>query len=394
MSYHGLYTYAWDLTEVDIGDLAVDLADIGIDTITLATSYHAGKFLRPHGVRGKVYFPEDGVLYFRPGIERYGRIEPATWSGLADFDPLDVLARQAPDLARVGWTVCCHNTRIGLAYPDVVAHNCFDDGYVYSLCPAHQDVRDYVVAMCRDLALSYELSALVLETPGWLPYDHGYHHEAQLHPLDRWARLLLGLCFSEASLAGCAAAGIDGEGLKARTRGLLERWLAAEQPIEEARAADWIAADLALDTEWGAYHRWRAECVASLVAEVRDAVPDATELRVIPSVQRPSARCWIEGSDLAELAAVADGLEICAYEPNAAAVRADIHDVRRRVGDAAQLNAVLRPGYPDLEGGADTAAAAAALKAAGVTGLAFYNYGHLGIAALERMRAGIESFSI
>jgi hypothetical protein len=31
----------------------------------MAGSYHAGKFLRPHGKSGKVYFPEDGTAYFR-----------------------------------------------------------------------------------------------------------------------------------------------------------------------------------------------------------------------------------------------------------------------------------------------------------------------------------------
>ena len=31
------------------------------DTVTVAGSYHAGKFLRPHG-KGKVYFPEDGTV--------------------------------------------------------------------------------------------------------------------------------------------------------------------------------------------------------------------------------------------------------------------------------------------------------------------------------------------
>ena len=38
---------------------------LGLNTVTLAGSYHAGKFLRPHGTAGKVYFPEDGTVYFR-----------------------------------------------------------------------------------------------------------------------------------------------------------------------------------------------------------------------------------------------------------------------------------------------------------------------------------------
>ena len=126
--------------------------------------------------------------------------------------------------------------------------------------------------------------------------------------------------------------------------------------------------------------------------EIRAAVPQPTEIWVIPSVQRPSAKGWIEGSDLALLAQAADRLEVCAYEPSAAEVAADLWDVRRRVGEAGRLNAILRPGHPDLAGGADTPAAAQALKAAGCEGIAFYNYGHLGLSALDRIRQAIAAW--
>jgi hypothetical protein len=129
--------------------------------------------------------------------------------------------------------------------------------------------------------------------------------------------------------------------------------------------------------------------VADLVREVRAAVPRRTEVWVIPSVQRPTAKGWVEGSDLRLLAEAADRLEICAYERSAAGVAADLFDVRLRVGDGARLNAILRPGHPDLVDGAETAAAARALKAAGCEGLAFYNYGHLRLAALERAREAL-----
>ena len=63
------------------------------------------------------------------------------------------------------------------------------------------------------------------------------------------------------------------------------------------------------------------------------------------------------------------------------------------MGHKARLNAILRPTHPDLAGGAETAAAAEALKAAGVEGIAFYNYGHWRLPALEpgaRGAGGVE----
>ena len=109
------------------------------------------------------------------------------------------LGKKAPDLGRVAWVVCCHNTPLGELHPDLTTRNAFGDPYPYSLCPAHPAVRDYVVNLCADLADRYDLAGVALETPGWLPYDHGFHHEFALVPLDRYAKSLLALCFAEST---------------------------------------------------------------------------------------------------------------------------------------------------------------------------------------------------
>jgi hypothetical protein len=390
--YRAIYVYAWDLADEGVGEVAGRLRGAGANTVALASSYHAGKFVRPHGLSGRVHFPEDGTIYFRHRPERYRRVQPLPNSLLRDMDPLAELAHTAPELRRVAWTVCCHNSRLGQAHPELVARTCFGDPLVYSLNPAHPEVREYVVALCGDLAESYELDALVLETPGWLPWEHGYHHEFQLLPLNEWMGVLLGLDFSEPTLEAARKAGIDAEPLRLRAAAALDSWLASDTTVDGERARDWLLGDIVAEPAWAAFLHWRCRCVADLVADVRAAVPNATEVRVIPSVQRPSARGWIEGSNLAMLAAACDRLEICAYEPAAAMVAADILDVRRRIGPDARLNAILRPTHPDLADGADIPAAVAALKAAGVEGLAFYNYGHWRLPALERVREAFEAW--
>lgn len=54
MSGKAVYLYAWDL--VDDGPKAFTdrLREVGVDSIAPAASYHAGKFIRPHGATGKV----------------------------------------------------------------------------------------------------------------------------------------------------------------------------------------------------------------------------------------------------------------------------------------------------------------------------------------------------
>ncbi len=80
MSYKAIYSYAWDLAETGVPAAAREFRDLGLDTITIAGSYHAGKFMRPHGKSGKVYFPEDGTVYFRaapPAMARSSRYPTA-----------------------------------------------------------------------------------------------------------------------------------------------------------------------------------------------------------------------------------------------------------------------------------------------------------------------------
>ena len=274
------------------------------------------------------------------------------WS--AEFDAFAELQRAAPDLGRAAWVVCCHNTPLGEQHPEYVSRNAFGDPYVYSLCPAHPAVRDYVVNLCSDLAHGYDLAAIVLETPGWLPYDHGYHHEFAMVPLDPWAKTLLALCFADATRHAAKAADIDADRLQAKARAVLERYFAADVAVPEAIAAEWWQADLVSDPEWAAFLNWRCRQVADLVTDVKAALPAGTTLAVIPTVQRPSAACWLEGSDLGMLAAAADALEIPAYQASAGEVYLDAWDVRRRAGDDAALNFILRPSHPDLANGAET----------------------------------------
>ena len=240
-SYRALYTYAWDLADEGLETALGRIRPTGINTITLAASYHAGKFLRPHGVGGKVYFPTDGTVYFQARPERYGQIKPLVNPLVAEFDALAELEKQAPDLDRVAWVVCCHNTPLGELHPELTTRNAFGDPYPYSLCPAHPAVRDYVVNLCADLADRYDLAGIALETPGWLPYDHGFHHEFALLPLDRFAKTLLALCFAESTRHAAHAAGIDADRLQAKTRALLERYFAADLAVPD-RARDRVVA--------------------------------------------------------------------------------------------------------------------------------------------------------
>ena len=48
MSYKAIYAYPWDLAEIGASTALERFASLGLDTVTITGSYHAGKFLRPH----------------------------------------------------------------------------------------------------------------------------------------------------------------------------------------------------------------------------------------------------------------------------------------------------------------------------------------------------------
>jgi imidazole glycerol phosphate synthase subunit HisF len=152
--------------------------------------------------------------------------------------------------------------------------------------------------------------------------------------------------------------------------------------------AFWLA-DTRADGAMSAFLAWRCSVVTSLVAEIRAAVRKDATVAVIPSVARPTAGAWYEGSDLAALAQAAGVLEACLYESGAARVKADLFDVKRRLRGEGRLRAILRPAFPDLESEGDFLTAMRALRDAGVDEVAFYNWGHIRDSNLDWIRDGL-----
>jgi hypothetical protein len=351
MSYRAIYAYAWDLLDHGVAEVTDQCAALGLNTITLAGSYHAGKFLRPRGRTARVYFPEDGTVYFRADPTRYGTIKPVANSLLGERDVLREVC-DSPRMAANAWMVLLHNSRLGELYPQATVKNAFGDGYIYSLCAAAPEVREYAVALCRDISDRYPVTGLSLETPGFLPYVHGYHHEFALVRPNRWLDNRLGLCFCDHCLGGASANGIDGGALKARIAGEIETYLASDLDFSDDMADAFWLADVASDPELAAFLRWRCDVVTTLVAEIRAAVRADADVAVIPSVARPSGGAWYEGSDLPALAKAAGVIEACFYEPSAARVAADIFDVQRRIGGAGRLRGICGPPFRTCKAGA------------------------------------------
>jgi hypothetical protein len=389
MGYKAIYAYAWDLAETGVSAAIDRFLALGLDTVTIAGSYHAGKFLRPHGATGKVTFPEDGTVYFKHDPRRYGAIKPIANSMLASGqDMVRALATQ-DRLATNVWLVLLHNTRLGSAHIESVVANAFGDRYPYSLCPSAPEARSYAIGLTRDVTDSYPVSGVSLETPGFLPYAHGFHHEFALNRPNRWLDSQLGLCFCAHCMAGAKRAGIRIEALRRQVAGDLEAYLASDINFPDDMAEAFWAADTRTDGDLKAFLDWRCGVVTTLVREIREAVRKDATVAVIPSVARPTGGAWYEGSDLKALADAAGVIEACFYEAGAERIKADLFDVKRRLRGSGRLRGIVRPAFPDLESKAEFIAAMRALGAADVREAAFYNWGHLRNANLDWIAEGL-----
>ncbi len=193
---------------------------------------------------------------------------------------------------------------------------------------------------------------------------------------NKWQDAQLGLCFCAHCVREAESKGIDATGLKRQVARHVEAHRESDTDFADDMAEVFWLADVR-DGEMSAYLQLRCESVTSLVAEIRGAVGGDAIGYVIPSIVRPSAGAWYEGTDLAALAEVADVIEACFYEPGVQRVRADIFDVKRRMRGEGKLRGILRPDWPDLQSKDEIVGAAAALCDAGITDIAFDNYGHL-----------------
>ncbi|GAB0116708.1 hypothetical protein [Acidisoma sp. 7E03] len=386
-SVRSIWTYPWDVQDIGAAAVATELRDrAGLNRISLAASYHAGRFLQPRSPRRTTYSPEDGTLYFRPDSARWekSRLQPKVSSLVAQEDVLRTMRRMSDEtgLAVGAWTVCLHNTRLGDAYPDVATVSVFGERYSYALCPANPDARRYVCTLVEDLTDGCRVDAVELETIGFMGYAHGLHHEKDGVGLSAEDDLLLSLCFCPHCRAGAAQAGVDVEAAAETARIWLRE--SFDQAVPSPRLPTLLTDGLSAFAPWPALHAfllWRQVPVMSLIAAVRQSAHPDSAVYVIDL-----AAGWLGGIDLAGLRSVCDGLILCAYDIDVPAITRQTAEARHLLGPDRYLGTALRVFYPEVSSSGQLEARVKAAAEAGATGVNFYNYGLIPSSRLDWVR--------
>ncbi|WP_431324440.1 hypothetical protein [Rhizobium sp. YTU87027] len=387
-----MWTYPWDVQDQGISAFATELKDrAGLGTVSLATSYHAGRFLQPRSPKQKAYFPEDGTVYFQPDQTLWAgkTIQPLMARNAVERgDMLKALTEQRSEtkLKVSCWTVCLHNSRLGALHPDHVTRNAFGNANYYNLCPSSPAARDYVVTLVRDITTNYRPDMLELESPNFMGFAHEYHHEKDGVGLNAEDDFLLSLCFCEHCMARAAKADVPIEA----SRKAVSRFIAelCERAVPEVQFPDFPEAGIdafRAHPELHAFLGWRTEPVTSLIGEIKAAADLSTRIVLIDLKDG-----WLGGVDLGVVGKLCDGAILCCYDATPEAVAEVIRTGREALGPDKFLGVGLRVFYPEVASPEILVARVKAAIEAGAEGVNFYNYGLIPAPRLDWVKAAAD----
>ncbi|MFI6903481.1 hypothetical protein ACIBKY_19610 [Nonomuraea sp. NPDC050394] len=170
------YLYPWDV----VGDPTAPgrIADLGVEAVALAASYHSTRAATPYHPNHRVLDVAHSAFYLPVREEAWGSLVPAspTWTTPdAYLTARDAL--KAAGLKVLAWTVLTHNSFLGSRHPGIATRNAFGDLYPHALCPAHPEVVDYCERLVREILTVGEPDGLILESCGPMGFGHQNMHE-------------------------------------------------------------------------------------------------------------------------------------------------------------------------------------------------------------------------
>ncbi|MFI6389517.1 hypothetical protein [Nonomuraea sp. NPDC050540] len=170
------YLYPWDV----VGDPTAPgrIADLGVEAVALAVSYHSTRAATPYHPNHRVLDVSHSAFYLPIREEAWGTLVPASPSWTTPDAYLTARdALKAAGLKVLSWTVLTHNSFLGSKHPGVATRNAFGDLYPHALCPAHPEVVDYCERLVSEILTVGEPDGLILESCGPMGFGHQNMHE-------------------------------------------------------------------------------------------------------------------------------------------------------------------------------------------------------------------------
>ena len=367
------YCYPWDLADegVDSAAQTIAAATGPGGGVLLALSYHVGTYFSPHNPVRKVYFGEEGAVYFDPDESLYSdtHVRPLVSDLVtgSSYLPNLVQGLARHDLRFSAWAVYFYNHHLPQTFPDIARLDCFGQPCLAQLCPAAPAARAYALALTRDM-LRHGPAAVQLESLGYLPSRYGFRNPKVLVDIAPWHEFLLGLCFCPHCVDRANQAGVPGDELRAAVARMLAQELPAHTQSEPADATLEELIPTAFDGELAAYLNVRVETASSLFEQVAATVHAAgAAVSFFGSLDR-----HLTGLDRDRVLRAIDAIYLRLPGPPEQAAT-ELTQLRSDMPADTRLVSITAPGADATE----TEHRIAAEAVAGVDGFAFYTYGLL-----------------
>jgi len=360
--------HAWDLRNEGPDSIMGWMSDSGLNQMCIAACYHSGWFVHPHSSGRRALMTEGSVAYFQPDERLYSQtaLRPQLASIAREANWLAIAGERLDKykLNMISWTIGAHNTRLGLMYPQYTQQNVYRDSIPHALSIGHDATREYLKALCRDLAVNYPMYGLQLESFGWMGLRHGHHHERDLIDLTPLEQELLAMCFNPQTVSKAEAAGIDAGKAREVVKATLDAAFreAPGRPRDHPRS---MAALEARSPDLEAYNHFRQKLEDSLIVEIKQ-----------QSLKGTSCRLMLQSGYRKEIAHVCDGFATWAYGQLPAKVLEIVKHSKAAIPDSWQgeFPCYIRLGMGIPASPQQLRDIVLAIKEGESTGPIFYNY--------------------
>lgn len=308
-----------------------EAAEMGHSEFILCSIIYKGyRLVMPRHPR-QIYQLETGLTFYPSDESMYAGclIRPAStrdWAGRDLFREAAEAAAKV-NIGLCGWVSCFANGRVANDYPETAVENLYGSRDRLFLCFNHPEVQNYVLAMFRDQVTHYPLSGIMADK---IPQSM-LELDALSGRIDPLLRLVGSICFCEHCLAQAQKDGIDLRTLRQRALQIAEGTRKVPQFV-----IDSLAGDLHGDTEiplflleepaFAEVLRWRIQCVARFLGQVREMVRSIRpgcklSAALVPPVKighdATAPRSWLGAQTYRAFAPVLDTLHcVIHWEPD------------------------------------------------------------------------------
>jgi len=363
MSYTTIWTYVWDIVDDGVEDvLSCIKNEVGLDAISVATSYHSVGHLRPHTKGQRIFTSHDSAVYFKPDDSFYKHtyIKPNVSPILGDGNPLREISDVSDKIGLnlISWTVCIHNTWMGRAYPQTAFRNVFGDVYHAYPCPSNPATQEYLLALTKDLTFNYNMYAIEVESLSFGGFGHFHTHSKIGFDLGSAGMHLLSLCFCPSCIERGKVAGIDVDAIINEVKNYLLEAFSSGSPVtgDIASTIDGLSE----------YLKVRETTMTNLIKTLKSEIASQLFFMSMGDV----------GIDAKEVGAIADRVETLCYMPDPDGVENGIKAIAERFGcDISKVTVGLQAYPPASPDGQTLEQNVHRALNVGVEGFSFYNYG-------------------